>query len=406
MNRAAAIVVAAALVVSACSAADPVKDTSTSTQAPASSVAAGDTTETTTETTSGTTEPTVEPDGRRIVVVVDEIRAVALAETAAQFTADMGVEVVFDIRPLSEIRARAGDPDVDIFMGPHTWQTELDSKAATRPIEGVDDIWSNQALDAFRLSAGVMAAVPFSAESLVMFRNTDLLAAAPLDLSDGCGDIPQSCVVMPGLGAGGGYHMTPFLMGGAVNDLDSAFETPDPGALEALGDLIDAGTLELMSITAARQAFIAGSAAMFIGGPWDLGPIEDAGIGFAVDPLPSAAGFNLRAPTSVLGFYLASASPQSDAATTFLVDYLADASAQRALYLRDRRAPVHSALDDLGDTARALAAGVNDGFLLPQGDLAVYWKELGLALEEIVGGVDPATAVISAGQRIAERLGG
>ena len=77
---------------------------------------------------------------------------------------------------------------------------------------------------------------------------------------------------------------------------------------------------------------------MFIGGPWDLGPIEDAGIGFAVDPLPSAAGFNLRAPTSVLGFYLASASPQSDAATTFLVDYLADASAQRALYLRDRRA--------------------------------------------------------------------
>ncbi len=417
MSRSAAFVVAAVLFVSACTSPDSPDTTALpgSAQSPASA-APGEATVTTEteagsepESESDTTDSSMAAVGTSIVVVVDEIRAVALATTAARFTKNTGVEVVFDVHPRSEILRVASEPVVDIFMGPHLWSRELISTDEIVAIDGLDPTdWSAPAARAFS-GLGGMVAVPFSAESLLLFRNTTLLAEAPGDLGTACPEPVDRCMVMPGLGTAGGYHLTPFLMAGASAPLDEQVANfGGPGAaVDALGRLVADGTVELASITAARRAFTSGEAALFLGGPWDLGPIEDSAISFAVGRLPAAGGVALSAPVSVQGFYLAAGAPQSQAATMFLVGYIAQAQAQRELYLRDRRAPVHRDLiDTLGPHATAMAEAVAAGFVLPPINLQIYWEELGEALQEIAAGADPVAAVQAAASRIDQRVNG
>ena len=95
-----------------------------------------------------------------------------------------------------------------------------------------------------------------------------------------------------------------------------------------------------------------------------------------------------------------------DDALAFLTGYLTHEEAQRDLHLRDPRAVVRQGIGEHSAPAEAFTAAVEAGFLLPQGDLAVYWVELGKALAEILSGSDASSAVEAAAVRIDERLGG
>ena len=407
MARLAPLGLAITLLFGACTTTQPVDQTSTS-------VIAG--TSTTTEsseegpaetTQSSGTETTVNataPSSGSIVVVVDLIRAVGLADTAARYTAASGVEVILDVQPHENIRARASDPDVDIFIGPHIWRDALLDEGLISVVDGLDpDRWSQKATEAFTITDG-MVAVPFSAESVVLYVRSDKERAVPNDLLGACED-PRPCFVMPGFGEAGGYHVTSFLMAGARQGLEAQLH--DPAALSAgLGAFMDIAESDdhvLTTVSAARADFLR-SARIFVGGPWDLGPIEDSGISFEVLPLPNVGSIQLSAPVAVQGFYLSANAPNTSAASSFLLDVLAGDQTQRDLWLRDRRAPVHADLDDLGSIADAFSRGVDQGFLLPQGDLEIYWEELGAALEQIYTGADPLEAIAAAVVRIDERI--
>ena len=402
MPRSAILLACTALVLSACSSSDPIDETTTSISVTTTSTVPDGTT-VATETTS-TTAPL---DGRQIVMVVDELRAVALAETAQRFTTDTGIEVLFDIQPRAEILDRSREGDVDIFMGPHTWAPGLLEANAVQTIPTSARDWTRRAFEAFASPEGLIA-VPFSAESLVLYWNTELLEDEPTDLLDGCGDVVESCIVMPGVGQAGGYHLSQFLMANSSAQLVEVQTLPDqtPGLL-SLERLLDEQILILTSTTAARQTFASGAAAMLIGGPWDLGPLEDSGVPFAIVELPKAGDAKLTPPVSVQGMYLSSTAPLPDEATTFLVDYLASAETQTALHIHDRRAPVYlHLLAEISTWSDSFLASTESGFLIPFENVDVYWDEFGVALEEIAEGGDPEAAVGDALTRILERNAG
>ena len=403
MARLASLVLAIALVVGACTSSSPPDPTlpGSGTATTATTQPGEEATETTIEEATDTSE--VPTSGESITVVVDALRAVALADTMARFTADTGVAVVLDVQTFDEIRSRADDPDVDIFMGPHVWRDELEAGGFIVAAVALEPVWSNQAVDAFLGAGSRMMAVPFSAESLVLYRNTELVPDVVVDLADGCQNDDVACIAMPGFGEAAGYHLTPFLMSEANRSIDDVLANPSPGPLADLVDLVNNGVVSLGSIRASRDDFLTGRAALFVGGPWDLGPIEDSGIPFVVQYLPPLRGRSLAAPAAVQGFYLSATAPHGAEAEVFLADYLASATTQTDLWLRDRRAPVHLLVEP-DELASAFATGVNDGFLLPQADLEVYWEELGVAAEAMYAGADPVAAVTAAAARIEERL--
>ena len=403
MSRFASLMLAFALVIGACTATQPPDETSSSSSATSPTPTVRD--ETTPSSGTGITVDTTAPSSGSIVVVVDLIRAVGLADTVARYTAATGVDVILDVQPHENIFARASDPDVDVFLGPHIWRDALLGEGRISVIEDLDPgRWSPKATEAFTTADG-MVAVPFSAESLVLYVRSDDERTLPSDLLDACED-PRPCFVMPGFGEAGGYHVTSFLMAGARQGLEAQLHDPVAlsAGLSAFVDIAGSDDHMLATVSAARADFLR-STRMFVGGPWDLGPIEDSGISFEVLALPNVGSIQLSSPVAVQGFYLSASAPNPSAASSFLLDFLAGDQTQRDLWLRDRRAPVLVQLDDLGSIADSFARGVDRGFLLPQGDVEIYWEELGAALEQIYNGADPLEAIGAAVVRIDERIG-
>lgn len=405
MSRQVASLLAFVLALTACVTTEPPDASSTSSTTAVTQP--GDSTTTTeppTDTTTATTEPA---ETKTITVLVDDLRAVALAAPAAAFTEEAGIEIVFDVAPLDEIRVRAASEGVDIFMAPHTWRTELEEQGAVASFDLDTSAFVAAAVEAFGSGTDVVA-VPFSAEALVLYRNTDLWPDAVGDLSDliaACDEVP-SCLLMPGLGAAGGFHFSAFAMAGSTDPmpdgLGSAAARP---ALRTFERLVTSGALRLESTIAARQAFLAGTVPLFIGGPWDLGPVEDSGIPFAVQALPSAGATPLRPPVSLLGFHLSATAPEAEAAQQFL-ERLATAETQAELHARDRRAPVHRQLvEDAGAPFAAFAEAVAGGYLLPAGDTGSVWAALGGAVERIRSGT-PADEALAAALETLEEGGG
>ena len=406
MTRNVSLVLAALIVLGSCTTTEPVDET-TSTRAVVgtSSTQPGPDVSTSTEATGDTTDTSRASSGGSIVIVVDAIRAVALADTVARFTSTTGVDVILDVQPPENILTRAGDDDVDIFMGPHIWRDNLIDQGLISVIDDMDPTqWTTRAAEAFTTRDG-MVAVPFSAESLVLYARTNDGSEPTEDLLAACGPSSTSCFVMPGFGEAGGYHLAPFLMADAVQDFVDQLHDPVAmsNGVAAFVQLAHSDDHVLTTVSDARVAFLR-STLLFVGGPWDLGPIEDSGMAFSVAPLPRVGNVQLSAPVSVQGFYLSSTAPNFSAATTFLSKFITLEQPQRDLWLRDRRAPVSEWLDDLGPIADAFAQGVEQGFLLPQGDLEVYWEELGAAAEQIYAGADPLAAIVAATARIDRRL--
>ena len=107
----------------------------------------------------------------------------------------------------------------------------------------------------------------------------------------------------------------------------------------------------------ALENFTSGKSPFFLTGPWNVPAIEEAGINFSVDMIPSAGGQDAQPFAGVQGFFLSSESENTLAANEFLVNYIGSEEVQLALYEVGGRAPALSAAFDQVEASAPVVAG-------------------------------------------------
>lgn len=378
-------------------------------------------------------------DTAPITIWVDIERKPALEAVASSFTEDTGVPVkvvtkdfaTVDQDFISQVPTGKGP---DIIVSPHDKLGAYVAAGVVAPIE-LGDVESKLAASAVQAVTydGKVYGMPYSIENVALVRNVDLVPEAHTSYDD---------VVAAGAAAGteykflvglspeqgDPYHMYPLQtsFGGAVFE-QNADGSYDPSKL-VIGD--EAGTAFAQWLATqgaagagifnanidgdrAREFFVDGKSPYYLTGPWNIPAIKEAGINYAIDPLPSAGGQEARPFIGVNGFFLSSKSTNALAATNFIVNYLSTDDAQLALYEVGGRPP---ALTSAYETAAANDPDVEAFGKIGQAgvpmpaipEMGAVWSDWGNAELQIIKGEggDPAAIWSTMAENIMAKLAG
>ena len=375
-------------------------------------------------------------DTTPITVWVDIERKPALEDVAASFTEETGVEVklvtkdfaTVDQDFISQVPTGKGP---DVIVSPHDKLGAYVAAGVVAPLElgDVADGFAEAALQAMTYD-GKVYGVPYSIENVALVRNADLVAE-PVETFDE--------VIANGKAAGTEY---PFLVGlspeqgdpyhlyplqtsfGSQVFAQNADGSYDPSQL-VLGDaagvefataLKQWGAEGILNANIdgdkAREFFVAGQSPYYLTGPWNIPAIAEAGINYAVDPLPSAGGQEARPFVGVNGFFLSSKSENALAATDFIVNYLSTEDAQLSLFEVGGRPPAlvsayeKAAADD--PDVKAFGEIGQTGAPMPAiPEMGGVWSDWGNAELSIIKGEggDPATVWQTAATNIQSSIG-
>ena len=374
-------------------------------------------------------------DTTPITVWVDIERKPALEDVAASFTEETGVEVklvtkdfaTVDQDFISQVPTGKGP---DVIVSPHDKLGAYVSAGVVAPLElgDVADGFAEAAVQAMTYD-GKVYGVPYSIENVALVRNADLVSE-PVETFDE--------VIANGKAAGTEY---PFLVGlspeqgdpyhlyplqtsfGSQVFAQNADGSYDPSQL-VLGDaagvefataLKQWGAEGILNANIdgdkAREFFVAGQSPYYLTGPWNIPAIAEAGINYAVDPLPSAGGQEARPFVGVNGFFLSSKSENALAATDFIVNYLSTEDAQLSLFEVGGRPP---ALISAYESAAASDPDVEafgkigqTGAPMPAiPEMGAVWSDWGNAeLQLIKGEGEPAQVWETAATNIQSKIG-
>lgn len=298
-----------------------------------------------------------------ITVWVDIERKPALEEVAASFTEETGVEVklvtkdfgTVDQDFISQVPTGKGP---DIIVSPHDKLGAYVSAGVVAPLElgDVADGFAEAALQAMTYDGDVYG-VPYSIENVALVRNVDLVAEPVATFDEVIANGRAAGTEYPflvGLSPeqGDPYHLYPLQTSfGSQVFAQNADGSYDPSQL-VLGDaagvefataLKQWGAEGILNANIdgdkAREFFVAGQSPYYLTGPWNIPAIAEAGINYAIDPLPSAGGEEARPFVGVNGFFLSSKSTNALAATDFIVNYLSTEDAQMSLFEVGGRPP-------------------------------------------------------------------
>lgn len=363
----------------------------------------------------------------------------AIQPIADQFGEENGITVevqtVATELQTNFVTANASGNGPDIVVGAHDWIGNLVQNSAIDPVQISED--QKEALVPIAAEAvtynGQTYGMPYSIESLVLIRNTDLAPEAPSSVEEmlsmgqaavdaGTADRALNLQVGP---EGDAYYMQPFYSsaGGYLfgKKADGSYDPADLGigkegsiaAAQKIAELGEAGSgvlTQSLTFDNSIAQFNEGRIPFMINGPWTLADIREAGINYELSPIPGFEGMNPAQPfTGVQSFYVASQGENKSFAQTFLQTVAGEDETQRALYEAYGVPPATSALleeisavdPDAKITAEAAAAGLPMP-ALPA--MAAVFAPLGQAEAAIVGGADPAQTMTEAGQTIAAAL--
>ncbi|HTN57795.1 MAG TPA: extracellular solute-binding protein [Protaetiibacter sp.] len=353
-----------------------------------------------------------------LTVWVDAERVDALQGAADAYTEKTGVEVDLVAKDNATIKddfiqqVPTGEGP-DIVMGAHDWLGELTTNGVVAPLELGDS--AGDYLDVAIQAAtydGTVYMLPYAVENIAVLRNADLVPEAATSFDDmiakgTAAGLAQPFVVEQGA-EGNPYHLYPF---------QTAFGAPVFGT-DASGSY-DAGDLQLGSEggyqfaawlssqgkngtgvfntdidgAIAKQAFLDGTAAFWLTGPWNVGAAIDGGINVAIDPVPSPTSAAAQPFAGVKGFFLSAESKNKVAATDFLVNYLGSKDVQLELFQAGNILPALSAAADTAASDPIIA-----GFQAVGGDavpmpaipaMGSVWQYWGVAQAAIINGDDP-----------------
>lgn len=353
-----------------------------------------------------------------LTVWVDAERVDALQGAADAYTEKTGVEVDLVAKDNATIKddfiqqVPTGEGP-DIVMGAHDWLGELTTNGVVAPLELGDS--AGDYLDVAIQAAtydGTVYMLPYAVENIAVLRNADLVPEAATSFDDmiakgTAAGLAQPFVVEQGA-EGNPYHLYPF---------QTAFGAPVFGT-DASGSY-DAGDLQLGSEggyqfaawlssqgkngtgvfntdidgAIAKQAFLDGTAAFWLTGPWNVGAAIDGGINVAIDPVPSPTSTAAQPFAGVKGFFLSAESKNKVAATDFLVNYLGSKDVQLELFQAGNILPALSAAADTAASDPIIA-----GFQAVGGDavpmpaipaMGSVWQYWGVSEAAIINGDDP-----------------
>ena len=373
-----------------------------------------------------TEEPMAEPE-IFITIWADDTRAPVLQALAADFEATYGVglivEQVMDMENQLPIAAPAGEGP-DIFIGAHDrlggWVTD----GLVSPIDLGDKVsdFTQVGLDAFTLN-GELYGLPYAIENMALLRNVELVPDAPETWEEllavgqalmDSGDVTYALVLEDN-----GYKVYPIMtsFGGYVfgRDADGNWDPSDLGVdsegMIASGDWIAenvaAGLISpnANSSDTAETLFETGESPFIMTGPWALDRFRDAGVPYAISPIPSGG----QSFAGVQGFHISAFSENPLLAQAFLTEFVATDETMTNLYLAGNRPPVFiPTLDKIDDPdiAGFGEAGVNAVEMPNIPEMGAVWGSWNNAVILVITGEDtPANAYASAAQQIKNTLG-
>lgn len=371
--------------------------------------------------------------GGALTVWVDAERLDALQGAADDYTETSGVEVELVGKDNATIKddfiqqVPTGEGP-DIVMGAHDWLGELTTNGVVAPLELGDS--TGDYLDVAIQAAtydGTVYMLPYAVENIAMLRNADLVPE-PADSFDEmiavgqAAGLAQPFVVEQGA-EGNPYHLYPF---------QTAFGAPVFGSTESGYDATDlqlgnAGGSEFAAWLGshgkngtgvfntdidgaiAKQAFLDGTAAFWLTGPWNVGSALDAGINVAIDPIPSPTSDPAQPFAGVKGFFLSAESDNKVAASDFLVNYLGSEDVQLALFEAGNILPALSAAAETASSDPIIAGFSTvgaDAVPMPAiPEMGSVWQYWGIAQAAIINGEDPAATWAQLVQDVSAAIG-
>jgi maltose-binding protein MalE len=417
----AAVVVAFALLATACGDSGSGEETTTTA---AQETTTTEATTTTTQATTTTTEA-LPP----LLIWADEKRATALEAVAPAFTEATGVEVEIVLVDFGSIKDEVTSKGPvgegpDLFIGAHDWVGELATNGAIATIDlgARTSEFTSTGLDALKWE-GQQYGLPYVTEAVALYYNTDLVPEAPVtleDLTTACDAVEvDNCLGVPGGNDGGdAYHHYPFIsvFGGYIFGFDPAtgFDVADVGlasdgavlGAELLEGLIADGYVASTNYDDAKNLFLEGKQAAWLTGPWELGTLNDqTAVNWSVTKLPTVDGNSMNPFVGVQGFYLSEYASNKALATEFLLSFIATPETMLALFEADPRGSAYIATIDAvsGDPVNAtFALSAADGQFMPNvPEMGAVWGPVGdnfLALRN--GDIEAAAAMANAAEQV------
>ncbi|MFC9918406.1 sugar ABC transporter substrate-binding protein [Agromyces binzhouensis] len=355
--------------------------------------------------------------GGTLTVWVDAERVDALKGAAEAYTEETGVEVELVGKDNATIKddfiqqVPTGEGP-DITMGAHDWLGELSTNGVVAPLELGDSSadYLPVAIDAATYE-GTVYMLPYAVENIAVLRNADLVTEAATSFDDmiakgEAAGLEQPFVVEQGA-EGNPYHLYPFQTAFGAPVFGSGAEGYDPSDLQ----LGNEGGVEFANWLAgqgkngtgvfntdidgdiAKQAFLDGTAAFWLTGPWNVGSAIDAGLNVAIDTVPSPTGEAASPFAGVKGFFVSSESENKVAANDFLVNYIGTEDVQLELFEAGNILPALSAAAETASSdpiIEGFAAVGQEAVPMPaipaMGSVWQYW---GIAEASIINGEDP-----------------
>ncbi|KQM82323.1 maltose ABC transporter substrate-binding protein [Agromyces sp. Leaf222] len=352
-----------------------------------------------------------------LTVWVDAERVDALQAAADAYSEEKGVKVELvgkdnaDIKDdfIQQVPTGKGP---DITMGAHDWLGELSTNGVVAPLELGDSAadYLPVAIDASTYE-GTVYMLPYAVENIAVLRNADLIPEAPTSFDDmiakgKAAGLTQPFVVEQGA-EGNPYHLYPFQTAFGAPVFGSNAEGYDPTDLQLGNEGGDAFATWLggqgkngtgvfntdIDGDIAKQAFLDGTAAFWLTGPWNVGAAVDAGINVAVDPTPSPTADPAQPFAGVKGFFISAESKNKVAANDFLVNYLGSEDTQLELFKAGNVLPANAAAAETASSdpiIEGFAAAGADAVPMPAiPAMGAVWQYWGIAEADIINGADP-----------------
>ena len=374
-----------------------------------------------------------------LVIWTDELKIDAVKEVASGFADDNGISV--DVQAITDtqanfITANTAGNGPDVVLGAHDWIGNLVQNGAIDPLQLTPDQLSEYSEVAVKATTydERLYGLPYGVESLVLYRNTDLVPEAPATLDDAFA-AGQAVVAAGGAESpfnlpvgelGDAYHMQPLYTsaGGYVfgrnaeGDYDPTdLGVGDPGSIEAAKKIasLGAGGSKVLSPSISGDnsiaLFAAGKAPFLLSGPWARADVEKAGFGYEIQPVPGFAGLEPAKPfAGVQAFFVASKGKNKAFAQEFVANTMNTPEAMQTMFDLAKLPPALTALQEsVGATDPQLKAyldAANAGEPMPAiPQMAAVFEPLGKAYAAIVGGADPTQTMTATGQTITDAIG-
>ena len=372
-----------------------------------------------------------------LTVWVDADRARALEGIAKKFEEEKGVKVNLVVKDYGKIRDEftAQVPTgkgPDITIGGHDWIGALVTDGIVVPVVLGDKVGDFEKVSFEAVSyEGNTYGLPYAIENVAILRNTALapeVTPATFDEMIAAGRATGAeypFIVQQDPQASDPFHLYPFQtsFGSQVfaRNADGSYDASQLTIGDEAGQAFaawlasqgDAGTKVLnlnLSGDLSKEAFNAGKTPYWVTGPWNVADAQAAGIEIAVDAIPSAGGQPAQPFAGVQAFFLSAKSENTLVANEFLVNYIATAEVQTALFEAGGRPP---ALTESFEAAQAdpiiagfAKVGANAVPMPSIPEMGSVWDDWGKTEVALVkGGGDPAAEWAAMATAIEGKLG-